>query len=337
MGATLSVSRPLVDAGWMPSARQVGQSGKTVKPKVYLALGISGAVQHLAGMRERGHDHRGQHRPRGADLRGRALRSGGRPVRRRRRAGRAVLRVSDGLAFAAAGRREDARGLLGLRRRRWRCSGTCSPVVSVLVFAYGVARPVAKYRRGHGGGWPPSSELPGRFRDGLRILPAHASIGRRDPLRRLGAPRHLLRLRGAVHRDRRSSAINTDFTEPVFGWRFFEGNFYLGYSIVLDVLGPGAARRARAAMMVRRGLIAPAQARLRAARPRAGERRSATARVSRSATGSFVGILLDPRRDRLRARGRPDRDGPARLQRVLAGRLGGRAGASRRRRRRRRL
>ena len=50
MGATLSVSRPLVDAGWIPNARQVGQSGKTVKPKVYLALGISGAVQHLAGM-----------------------------------------------------------------------------------------------------------------------------------------------------------------------------------------------------------------------------------------------------------------------------------------------
>ena len=51
MGATLSVSRPLVDAGWAPSARQVGQSGRTVKPRVYLALGISGAVQHLAGMR----------------------------------------------------------------------------------------------------------------------------------------------------------------------------------------------------------------------------------------------------------------------------------------------
>ncbi len=51
MGATLSVSRPLVDAGWMTSARQVGQSGKTVKPKVYLALGISGAVQHLAGIK----------------------------------------------------------------------------------------------------------------------------------------------------------------------------------------------------------------------------------------------------------------------------------------------
>ncbi len=54
MGATLSVSRPIVDAGWMPNARQVGQSGKTVKPKVYLAFGISGAVQHLAGMKTSG-------------------------------------------------------------------------------------------------------------------------------------------------------------------------------------------------------------------------------------------------------------------------------------------
>jgi electron transfer flavoprotein alpha subunit len=54
MGATLSVSRPLVDQGWMPNSRQVGQSGKTVKPKVYLALGISGAVQHLAGMKSSG-------------------------------------------------------------------------------------------------------------------------------------------------------------------------------------------------------------------------------------------------------------------------------------------
>jgi electron transfer flavoprotein alpha subunit len=51
LGATLAASRPLIDAGWLPAARQVGQSGKTVKPKVYVALGISGAVQHLAGMK----------------------------------------------------------------------------------------------------------------------------------------------------------------------------------------------------------------------------------------------------------------------------------------------
>jgi electron transfer flavoprotein alpha subunit len=51
MGATLCASRPLVDAGWVSSEHQVGQSGKTVRPKVYLALGVSGAVQHLAGMK----------------------------------------------------------------------------------------------------------------------------------------------------------------------------------------------------------------------------------------------------------------------------------------------
>ncbi len=50
MGATMSVSGPLVEVGWASSARKVGQSGRTVAPRVYLALGISGAAQHVAGM-----------------------------------------------------------------------------------------------------------------------------------------------------------------------------------------------------------------------------------------------------------------------------------------------
>lgn len=51
LGAALSCSRPVVDAKWMESSRQVGSSGKTVKPKVYLACGISGSFQHLAGIK----------------------------------------------------------------------------------------------------------------------------------------------------------------------------------------------------------------------------------------------------------------------------------------------
>jgi len=51
MGAVVSCSRPVVDAKWLDKSRQVGTSGKTVKPKVYLALGISGAFQHLGGIK----------------------------------------------------------------------------------------------------------------------------------------------------------------------------------------------------------------------------------------------------------------------------------------------
>jgi electron transfer flavoprotein alpha subunit len=51
MGATVCCSRPIVDAKWLDKGRQVGTSGQTVKPKVYLALGISGAFQHLGGLK----------------------------------------------------------------------------------------------------------------------------------------------------------------------------------------------------------------------------------------------------------------------------------------------
>jgi len=51
MGAELAASRPICDSGWLPMARQIGSSGQTVAPKLYVALGISGAIQHLVGMK----------------------------------------------------------------------------------------------------------------------------------------------------------------------------------------------------------------------------------------------------------------------------------------------
>jgi Fe-S oxidoreductase/nitrate reductase gamma subunit len=159
--------------------------------------------------------------------------------------------------------------------------------ISVLVFAYGVARPLAKYRVGRGGYVPPRSELPGRIREALRILFSHASIKRRDPY--VGWAHRgifygfLVLFIGTV-----ILAINTDFTEPVFGWRFFEGDFYLGYSIVLDVLGL-ALLAGLVLMMVRRGIGRPPK--LDYARPdREGE--TPERRMYRVGDWTFVGILL---------------------------------------------
>jgi electron transfer flavoprotein alpha subunit len=51
LGADLAASRPICDAEWLPIDRQIGSSGQTVAPKVYIALGISGAIQHIVGMK----------------------------------------------------------------------------------------------------------------------------------------------------------------------------------------------------------------------------------------------------------------------------------------------
>ncbi len=54
LGGVLAASRPIVDQGWLPTTRQVGKSGMTVKPKCFIALGISGAPEHVEGMKDSG-------------------------------------------------------------------------------------------------------------------------------------------------------------------------------------------------------------------------------------------------------------------------------------------
>jgi Fe-S oxidoreductase len=157
--------------------------------------------------------------------------------------------------------------------------------LSVLVFAYGVARPIAKYRHAHGGGWPPRSELPRRFRDALRIVLSHVSIRRRDAYAGW-AHRGIFYGFVVLFIGTVILGINTDFTEPVFGWRFFEGNFYLGYSVALDVLGL-ALLTGVVLMMVRRGIIRPSK--LDYARP---DRESDERTGYRIGDWVFIGVLL---------------------------------------------
>ena len=55
MGATIGVTRSVVDNGWRPEYEKIGQTGKIIKPELYLGFGISGAIQHMAGVRQARH------------------------------------------------------------------------------------------------------------------------------------------------------------------------------------------------------------------------------------------------------------------------------------------
>jgi hypothetical protein len=128
-------------------------------------------------------------------------------------------------------------------------------VASVFVFAYGVARPLAKYRRGRAIGLPPRAELPGRFKQATKTLFSHSSIARRDPLagwaHRGTFYGFLVLFIGTV-----ILAIDTDIVHRIFGASYFKGNFYLVYSIVLDLFGL-ALVGGLAVLMIRRGILRP--------------------------------------------------------------------------------
>jgi len=136
-------------------------------------------------------------------------------------------------------------------------------VTSVVVFAYGVARPLGKYRHGQGGGLPPLRALPPLLWRGLRQLFSHVTIRRRDHTAGFA---HELIFYGFVVLFAGTVVLgfDTDFANPVFGWNYFHGDFYLAYKETLNVLGT-ALIVGVLVMMFRRAFLRPAK--LNYARP----------------------------------------------------------------------
>ena len=162
-------------------------------------------------------------------------------------------------------------------------------VASVLVFAYGLARPLAKYRRGRGDGTPPARDMPGLLWHGLRELFSHATIRRRDATTGLA---HAAIFYGftVLFAGTVVLGFDTDFTDPVFGWNYFHGDFYLAYKETLNVLGT-ALILGVLVMMFRRAVMRPAK--LDYARPdRAPGQPQFDRRIYRVGDWVFVAALL---------------------------------------------
>jgi Fe-S oxidoreductase len=162
-------------------------------------------------------------------------------------------------------------------------------VTSVGVFAYGVARPIAKYRQGRGGRLPSPRQLAGALWRGLRLLLSHRTIARRD---RTAGLAHAAIFYGFLTLFAGTVVLgfDTDFTTPVFGWNYFHGPFYLAYKEVLNVLGT-ALLVGLLVMMARRGVARPRK--LDYARPdRAPGEPQFDRRLYRRGDWAFVGILL---------------------------------------------
>ncbi|MGV1047272.1 MAG: (Fe-S)-binding protein [Solirubrobacterales bacterium] len=157
------------------------------------------------------------------------------------------------MPLAAAATREVFWGMPGWAEALWYVLA----LASVAIFAYGVAIPVARYRRGRTDTLPLARELSARLRRALGEVATQIRVARRDSYsgwaHRAIFYGFVVLFAGSV-----VLAINTDVAERLFGWRFFEGPFYLGYSLVLDTLGI-ALLVGLLMMMVRRAAIRPAK------------------------------------------------------------------------------